>query len=38
MSLQALFSLALSHPAQTINALAMFFAVAGRRQTAEGAE
>ena len=29
MSLQALFSLALSHPAQTINALAMFFAVAG---------
>jgi len=29
MSLQALFSLALSHPAQAINALAMFFAVAG---------
>lgn len=29
MSLQALFSLALSHPAQSINALALFFAVAG---------
>jgi len=29
MSLQTLFSLALSHPAQSINALALFFAVAG---------
>ncbi|MGY4534147.1 hypothetical protein ACVW0Y_003285 [Pseudomonas sp. TE3786] len=29
MSLQALFSLALSHPAQSINALALFFALAG---------
>lgn len=29
MSFQALFSLALSHPAQSINALALFFTVAG---------
>jgi len=29
MSLQALFSLALSHPAQSINALALFFSVCG---------